>query len=125
MDVFRNHKLTFFNQIMLMQGITLHRQDNVIFINISKAQDFLSNSFRVDGYILIINDILFGNTDIDNKFPKIGEIWTRYGIDANNVEFITNNGKMMYFADECSMNLVFELSNDYVERIIHEIKDIN
>ncbi len=125
MDVFRNHKLTFFNQIMLMQGITLHRQDNVIFINISKAQDFLSNSFRVDGYILIINDILFGNTDIDNKFPQIGEIWTRYGIDANNVEFITNNGKMMYFADECSMNLVFELSNDYVERIIHEIKDIN
>lgn len=108
-----------------MQGITLHRQDNVIFINISKAQDFLSNSFRVDGYILIINDILFGNTDIDNKFPQIGEIWTRYGIDANDIEFVTNNGKMMYFADECSMNLVFELSNDYVERIMHEIKDIN
>ena len=109
---------------MLMQGITLHRQDSTIFINISKAQDFLSNCFRVDGYILIINDILFGNIDTSNKFPQIGEIWSSYGMDANDVEFITNNGKMTYFADEYSMNLVFELSNDYVERIMHEIKDI-
>ena len=108
-----------------MQGITLHRQDNTIFINISKTQAFLSNCFRVDGYILIINDILFGNIDTFNKFPQMGEIWTRYGIDANNVEFVTNNGKMRYFADECSMNLVFDLPNDYVERIMHEIKDIN
>ena len=31
---------------------------------------------------------------------------------------------MTYFADEYGMNLVFELSNDYVERIMHEITDI-
>lgn len=107
-----------------MQGITLHRQDNTIFINISKAQDFLSNSFRVDGYILIINDILFGNIDTSNKFPQMGGIWSKYGIDVNDIEFITNNGKMIYFADDYNINLVFDLPNEYIEQIMNEIDDI-
>lgn len=92
-------------------------KENHIHIRIMKNKECLSNCFKVDGYILLIN------TTLNEKFPQFGTIWNKYGVDAAELEFVNYHGAMIYFVDEDSINIRFKFNKKDYERLLRKFDD--